>query len=274
MVMPSNLLPPSSTALERALVNSITHAELDALADAPSWTLDNPPDALLPWLVSDYRLADFTPCFSDLRALWTAGRQWLNVRGTPLSVQMALGWIALQATTEHTTPAIQIDTGSADAAQQVADIKKLCAASLPLHTELYRLYHGYDHRVLRGSSGDTWGNQFLSDDSGVYIDGIKCSFGRTHRGSADAAGVDGADVSGHTRIHASVLVYPDVLRWGVFRCGDGVTFNTVVVHTRNRLHAGGSDGIGERADHYGWEGPWDSRSWRGDISTVHTQVTG
>ncbi len=223
----SALLPPNATTEEMALVDAICRAELDTLVAAPRALKSNVAEPIQPWLAAEWGLADLAGFFDDTQALLEAGWPWLQVRGTAASVQLALSWIAMPVTLEEDGARLQIDTGTPEAPAQLDAIKHLVNASIPAHVQLYRLYHGYDRRVLHSSTGDRWDDAFLSDDSGVWIDGIKLSFGRTWLINA----VRPATLSGvqFYRLHSALIRYPDVLRWGVMRFGDAFVRNNPVM---------------------------------------------
>lgn len=230
MVTPSQLLPANATALERAVADAIPSALRDTLADAPRRLKSAPPDAVVPWLAAEWFLADFIGYFPNARALIAAGLPWLKVRGTAAAVKQALAWIGMTATLEEDGARLQLDPGNASAPANLEAIKHLVGASIPAHVQLYRLYHGYDRRVLHASTGDCWSDAFLSDDSGVWIDGVKLSFGRSLL--LAAARPDTPAVLRLHRLHALRALYPDILRWGTFAFGDAPVRNHPVMHGR------------------------------------------
>ena len=176
-----SLLPPNATPLERALADTAPRALLDTLADAPARLQSELPDALTPWLAAEWFLADFARYFPDAHALIAAGLPWLKVRGTAAAVKQALAWIDLTATLEPDDARLQLDPGTAFASDNLADIRHLVDASIPAHVQLYRLYHIYDlrHVICDRSQLD---DAVLDDDSGIWRDGVKLSFGtRTAR---------------------------------------------------------------------------------------------
>lgn len=185
--MVSQLLPPSSTRLERALAEAMTDPALDTLAEAPRRLKSALPDAVVPWLAAEWFLADFFRYFTDARALIAAGLPWLRVRGTAAAVKLALAWIGLAAAIEEDGARLQLDPGSVAATAQLAEIKHLVNASIPAHVGFYRMYHGYDLRPLR-LDASRLGDALLDDDSGVWRDGVKLSFG-----TRTAAVLSGAD---------------------------------------------------------------------------------
>lgn len=198
--MVSQLLPPSSTRLERALAEAMTDPALDALAEAPRRLKSTLPSAVVPWLAAEWFLADFTRYFSDARALIAAGLPWLRVRGTAAAVKLALAWIGLSAVLEEDGARLQLDPGSVAATAQLAEIKHLVGASIPAHVGFYRMYHGYDLRPLR-LDASRLDDALLDDDSGVWRDGVKLSFGT--RATTVLSGADDPLRSSLTRIYST-----------------------------------------------------------------------
>lgn len=187
MVTPSQMLPPNATTFERAIADTAPRQLLDALADAPRRLKSAPPDAVVPWLASEWFLSDFIGYFPDARALLAAGLPWLKVRGTAAAVKQALSWIGMTATLEEDGARLQLDPGNPFAPDNLAAIKHLVGASIPAHVQLYRLHHGYDLRRVGLSSPAALDVGLLSDDSGVWIDGVKLSFGAGHAFACDIA---------------------------------------------------------------------------------------
>lgn len=263
MVTPQ-ILPPNATPLERAIADIALRPALDTVAGAPARLRGELPNAVAPWLAAEWFLSDFTRYFPDAHALIAAGLPWLRVRGTAAAVKQALAWIGMTSALEEDGAHLQIDPGTAAAPANLADIRHLVGASIPAHVRLYRLYHGYDRRVLHASAGDRWSDGWLSDDSGVWIDGIKLSFGRL-AGLVAARG----DTTGHAalhRQHTSRTLYPDVLRWGNSRFGDAPVVNHPVMCGR-LSGIGNRDGLrnpiilGGNPPPQHWTGRWDNRTW-------------
>lgn len=179
MVMPSQMLPPNATALERAIADTAPRQLLDVLADAPRRLKSEPQDVVVPWLLAEYGLADFSFYFDDPRALLEEGKAWTRARGTGAAVKQSLRWIGLDATLEEDGWRLQIDPANESAIDQIKAVLHLVGRSVPAHVQLYRLYHFYDHRhvVLDASRLD---DGLLDDDSGVWQSGVKLSFGTRH----------------------------------------------------------------------------------------------
>lgn len=175
-----SLLPPNATALERALSLAKGHEVMAPLCDAPEGVRVNPPASFVPWLLAEYGLADFIDYFENHRTLLEEGKSWIVVRGTGASVRQALGWIGIDATLEEDGWRLQIDPGHESAIAKLQAIKHLTGRSVPAHVQLYRLYHLHDHRHIRLDAGRL-DDGYLDDDSGIWQDGIKLSFGTEHK---------------------------------------------------------------------------------------------
>lgn len=221
-----SLLPPSATALERALSLAKQQDQLASLCDAPQNVRIDPPASFVPWLLAEYGLADFVDYFDDHRALLDQGKAWVVVRGTGAAVRQALAWVGIDATLEEDGWRLQIDPGHESAIAQLKAILHLTSRSTPAHVQLYRLYHGYDRRRLVLDHG-LFDDHLLDDDSGVLQDGVKVSFGRGHRLESGVNAPEGlTDATFNiTRAHTSHTLYPDVLRYGTTRFGDAPIIN-------------------------------------------------
>jgi hypothetical protein len=177
------LLPANATNIERAIETVITAApEMRDRVHAVPGIKFNPPDGLLPWLVQEYGLAEVAPYIGDLRRVIADGLIWQRRRGTQDALFRALGWIDFSSSTleeeepgEHWSE-IQIDPGRIPEIDEIPAVQALTGLSIPARSNLTRIYHGYDvRRLVLDRNG--FGN-FLSDYSGVKINGIVLSFGR------------------------------------------------------------------------------------------------
>lgn len=175
------LLPSNSTLFERAFAGAAPRPILDTEIDKLHNLRSIPPDQFIPWVLSEYGIADLATYFNSYAEALAAGRQWLLVRGLPEAVKIALGWIGFPAPTleEDGGWRIHVDPGSAAAVEHLAALAHLFNRSVYAHVQLYRIYHHYDirHAVLDASRLD---DSMLDDDSGILVDGIKLSFGTRH----------------------------------------------------------------------------------------------
>lgn len=175
---PARLLPPNSTPLERELLRLAPRAVLDGLSDMPAGIEHTMPTQFQAWLAAEWQLSQFTQYFDTTADLIAAGLPWLQLRGTAAAVKLALSWIDFQAAQlEEDGALLQIDPGNPYAPADLAAIVHLVSASIPAHVRLYRMYHGYDLRHFRLDCSRL-DDGMLDDDSGVWVDGIKLSFGQ------------------------------------------------------------------------------------------------
>lgn len=276
MVTAAQLLPPNATPLERALADSAPRQCLERLVEAPRRLKSAPPAQLVPWLAAEWFLSDFIGFFPDAQALVEAGLPWLKVRGSAAAVKQALAWIGMRSTLEEDGARLQLDPGTPTAPQNLAAIKQLVGASIPAHVQLYRLYHGYDRRRLLASSGQRWSEALLSDDSGVWLDAIKLSFGRVQR-SAGQRPVSSGQGS-LTRQHVARTLYPDIWRWGTMQFGDVPVRNYPVMHGRliglgNRLGLRNPAVLAGNSPFRYWQNGWDEQAWgRWQVMTPHRRM--
>ena len=186
------LLPANATAVERAIESVITASPAlrGTVGTIPGIKFDAP-EILLPWLVHEYGLAEVAPYIGDLRRVIADGLIWQRRRGTQDALFRALGWInfVLPSIEEEEPGAhwseIQIDPGKIPSDAETRAIQALTELSIPARSRLSRIHNGYDVRrfVLDGSQfGD-----LLSDYSGVTIDGLVLSFGRSISNAASRA---------------------------------------------------------------------------------------
>lgn len=176
----ADLLPSNSTLFERAFAATaprpILEGEIDRLHDLRS----TPPEQFIPWVLSEYGIADLAVYFDSYAEALASGRQWLLVRGLPTSIKIAVSWVSPhEIELEEDGWRLQIDPGHESAIAQLKAILHLTSRSTPAHVQLYRLYHFYDQRHVVLDAGRLDDGQ-LDDDSGVWKDGVKLSFGTRH----------------------------------------------------------------------------------------------
>ena len=93
------ILPLNASPLQRDLeiIGGPQPITYDSIAAMPGVKY-NPPDFMLPWLIWEYGLEHLLPYLSDPRLAIQEGVRWQRIRGTPESVDMALGWLGLEDT--------------------------------------------------------------------------------------------------------------------------------------------------------------------------------
>lgn len=182
------LLPTSAHVYERTLARAIDSTdELGPSIDGlHGLKIVNPPASFLPYLVWEYGLGMLSPYVPNLYDLIAEGLDWQRVRGTPAAVSAALGWVGYSASIEYAPVRrrwwnncqLGLDRVRDDEADLIP-IDGLTWLSIPLRSDFWRAYAGYDVRALEYSES-RWSEALWSDDSGVVIDGAraKWSFGR------------------------------------------------------------------------------------------------
>ena len=215
MVTPGySLLPPNATRLERSFEAVFAARVPGELAEAVRNIDTRLPESVVPWLAAEWFLADFTAYFPDARALIDAGLPWLQVRGTAAAVKQALSWIGLTAPLEEDGARLQLDPGAPLPTATLPAVKHLVGASIPAHVQLYRLYHSYDLRPLR-LDASRLDDALLDDDSGVWEQGVKNSFGTRHAAALPAEDLDTG--AGMTRLYSTRVWDDDSWRLDAWR---------------------------------------------------------
>ncbi|MEO2217407.1 phage tail protein [Chromobacterium vaccinii] len=244
------------------------------LSPALIYLIDQAPAELLPLLAEQFNVVGplwaYLPDDAAKRRAIKESAAWHRAKGSPWSVEAALSWAGYAARVEDATaPAtrwaefqLELDAPvDGDALQTVLELARFAA---PARSHLARLYGGYDRRVLNASSGDRWSDAFLSDDSGVWRDGVQLSFGR--RRPLSAACPAAATGLGRRRVHASRTLYPDMLRYGTAHFGDAPVLNHPVMRSR-LIGLGNKEGLRDPVILAGnppspsWTGGWDERTW-------------
>ncbi|RWC91851.1 MAG: hypothetical protein EOS72_03045 [Mesorhizobium sp.] len=229
-----HLLPANSTRLERAISESLGYLEqLGAAADSVRGFKFRRPlnPSIAPWLVAEYGLGPISAYFNGVEALISAGIPWQRIRGTPLAIVQALGWIGYDTTTleDHNSRRLkwnryQVGMGKVPAVELpvLRDAEYLAGLSDPARSVFSRGWHGYDFRTLEWSQGK-WGNAIWGDDSGVRVDGgtVKWSHGEELSGTITAGPSE--------RVALGVDVHQgDPVSWGDFPwTTPGLTWNGV-----------------------------------------------
>ncbi len=164
------ILPPNASALMRAVDQAVP--QWDALPGALRGTTYGHPDALAPWLAGEWGLSQFARYFNaNTGELLATGVPWLRERGTAAAVRRAMGWLGFTSITiEEDGALLHIDPGAMVTAAQTATIAHVVRASIPVHVDLYRLYHGLDVRPLVWDQAPTWDNAVWEFESGTPVD--------------------------------------------------------------------------------------------------------
>lgn len=197
----TSIRAPNSTLLELALEETF---DLDgiigpALETARAIMYQRPiVEGFQTALTFEYGLGIIDEFFETTEDLIDAGRPWLKIRGTPLAITWALGWIGYDdITIEHQVRGrrrwhlYQIGMGELPGPTEVerlTNAEYLAGVSDRARSLFWRGYFGYDVRGLVWGR-KRWGRSIWGDSSGVRLPGgyTKWSFGRTWEISATAA---------------------------------------------------------------------------------------
>jgi hypothetical protein len=180
-----HLLPTGSTRIEQAVDSALPRFE--GLVQALHPLSSQHPEPFKPWLAAEWQLAQFASQFATLDALIDNGLPWLIERGSAASVLRVLQWLGYAdgVKIEEEGPYLHIDLGRVASAQELEPVARLVRASIPLHVDFYRVYHGWDLRALRLDGGQRLDKALLDTDSGGWVDTstgpLKASFASWYR---------------------------------------------------------------------------------------------
>lgn len=195
--MPISLLPPSSSAVERAIEHSISFspAAHGAIVGINQAKLITRPPSFLPFLAYEYGLDELRELIANPYDLIDLGRQWQAIRGTVPAIDMVLGWLGLAAATEEAWTGrafwnafqLRFSTLPASDGELLGRIERGVSASVPLRSKFRRGVYLYDVPALEADRGRLDASH-LDWDSGVratagtryFPEAAKWSFGRTH----------------------------------------------------------------------------------------------
>ena len=172
-----SLLPATATRADRVRERAVRlPARLRAASVRVGDILTDLPDAALPFVVYELGLEIVTPYVSDLRRVIADGREWERIRGTPVSIELALGWIGVTPLWIEESPQsyrwdlFQLALPEPVFGGALARIVALARLSKPAHMELVRIYNPCgDDRVLQTDGyGATDGRGLMDDWSGVW----------------------------------------------------------------------------------------------------------
>lgn len=185
MTVRRHILPPHTTALERAVDQAMPRWDLLAEAVEPISVRGNA--AFQPWLAAQWQIAQFAQYFDSVDALITAALPWLFERGNAASVRRALAWLGYDSVViEEEGAYLHIDLGRLVHDWELAAVAHVVRASLPAHVAFWRVYHGHDLRAMRLDAAPLLDSGLLDNDSGVPVDvaphgsPVKASQGTRH----------------------------------------------------------------------------------------------
>lgn len=173
-----SLLPATATLADRVRERALRLPQ--RLQDASVRVgdiLTDLPDEALPFVIYELGLEIVTPYVSDLRRVIVDGREWERVRGTPVSIEMALGWINVtplwveEHPRDHYWDLFQISLGEPAFGAALNRIIGLARLSKPTHMDLVRLYNpcGDRRTQMTDGRGKTDGGGLTDDWSGVWM---------------------------------------------------------------------------------------------------------
>lgn len=167
---PRTILPPGSTALERAVDQCAPRWA--ALLGPHTGGVLGQPAAFTPWLAAEWGLSGFAAYFGhDAHALIAAGLPWLREHGSPAAVRRVLAWLGYpRVRLLEDGPWLHLDPGRRIDPADLLAIAHLVRASIPAHVHFYRVFHGLDGRAIRFDGGPTLDNGLLDNDTGAPID--------------------------------------------------------------------------------------------------------
>lgn len=175
--MTKSLLPPNATPteqrLEQALINS---PQLYPKVQPLRQIRTRRPAPLAPYLAAEWQIADKRDFFANDADFFAGGIAWLQRRGTAAAVKRALAMLAIRSVSienDHFFMHLHLPTPYRG---NLSIFYRQVNSSLPLHLQWYRLVAGYDVRhgqYDRSRYDDT----LYDDDSGVWVNGVKTSYG-------------------------------------------------------------------------------------------------
>ncbi len=212
---------------------------------------------------------------------------WHYRKGTPWAIKTALGWLGFEVEIfeerfnnddRWTEYELEFKDDFQPDAETIGKIKDLADYAAPARAHLKRLYYEYNRRILIASAGKEGGHSFsgdalLSDDSGVWINGVKVSLGATYK--FFASNVENlATAQMLTRFIAATCSFHRGLVWAFVLDKDKVPLESKVAVMG--LYALFWDMPTKRdvfQDSYTWQsGGWDDRAWRGNLSLKFSTV--
>jgi hypothetical protein len=160
-------------------------ADLWAACESLKTLRSSPPEAWIrPWL-AEFGLSELAHYIGNDAATLALGWAWLQIRGTPASVRMALTARGLVGAALEAEPAgtyhwhrYQIDPGAALESADTDATIGIAGVCSPVGVGLSRIYHDYDHRKLIVGRSPV-GSRIGSDSGARHPSGVLVSFG-TH----------------------------------------------------------------------------------------------
>jgi P2-related tail formation protein len=245
-----SLLPSNSTELERDLERLTGLEPFYGPVDVMRTAKIDKIDSFVPFLIWEYGLGEIMPYLEDPQRALSEGILWQRIRGTPRSLEIALGWLGLTAVIEQEETGQYFAQFMVDTGEVIRDpvinqyIVELSRLSAPARSEVSRLFNdGYDVRRLKLSDGGELNHHLLSDYSGIHDPlGVRISYGETFTGYARLwePEAESPVTARHTQTVWQHVWYPDVFRLSVSELSEfprGV--HTEIFHSH--LFTGGNE---------------------------------
>lgn len=238
----SALLPRNTTPWEMAVTDAMTAEAVveGAIAFIRGAKLTHPLPNMLPFLVWELGLGELTPYVPNLYEIIDQGVAWQRVRGTPLAIAKALGWLGYAAALEEASTrrtwwnAFQLRFTSLPANDDptLGRIAGVTGLSVPQRSQFRRGVFEHDVPALASDSVVLDG-AMLENDSGVAFGTVpgRWSFGQTHEVEHTLTETEGTALG--------IWVDPPE--------GDALGWGDADFYWGNADFYWGSDGLGARA---------------------------
>lgn len=234
LLVPPLAVDKHSQAID-ALSARMTNLDLTPLL---VYMIDLVPADVLPFLAQQFNVVGplwaYLPDDAARRNAIQNSVAWHRAKGTPWAVETALSWAGHTARVEDQTGTTdrwaeyQLEFSSPIGLDDMQEVIELARFAAPARSHLARLYGGYDLRSVGLSGPQALDVGLLSDDSGVWIDGIKLSFGATHTSSADIS-TDHAVSAIRTDIYSDRVYYEDRSRLSAWQLDSELVLNHPIV---------------------------------------------
>jgi P2-related tail formation protein len=213
-----DLLPPNATPLERDFSRATSFLErigrtVPTIRTAKRLDI---PDAVVPWLIYEYGLAEVLEYLPDARLTLADGIAWQRVRGTPQAILIGLSWLGISGTIDESEGGsyrwAEYQLGLPAPVQGLQNLTRIVGVttiSQPVRSRLQRIFSVYDHRRFILDDSLLSEGSPLSDHTGTRPlgdDGPQISFGDYRRTLIDATGTV---APGITTAHAALVPYID-----------------------------------------------------------------
>lgn len=267
------LLPLNSTKLQRDLERSnLLKFDENKVLEVLRNFKSNPSDDLLLWLIWEYGLEDILPYISELPLLISEGIKWQRIKGTPMSINIALGWIGRSKCIIEEEPVglyfyqYQLKVDKIPSKYDLINIHHLCKMSAPVRSRLARLYNeDFDRRKLILSESKL--GDLLSDYSGYQYnindeisEPLILSFGNRNEILVEKNFSEIKTV--HLRNNHCVCNRVDEGGVGESGYADTATINHISLINRSRtIGVSGKNNKALIQNGYDWLGQWNRRTW-------------